>query len=114
MKKIMGLVLGFMSIALVVGCQKKEAQAPIDQPMVVEQVVPAQEALPAGPATAMAPITAAVDAAATTMTETVMPVIEKPTAQQIQEALKNAGLYDGKIDGDIGPRTKKAIEEFQS
>ena len=38
----------------------------------------------------------------------------KPTPQQIQQALKNAGLYNGKVDGDIGPRTKKAIEAFQS
>jgi peptidoglycan hydrolase-like protein with peptidoglycan-binding domain len=38
----------------------------------------------------------------------------KPTPQQIQQALKNAGLYDGKVDGNIGPKTKKAIEAFQS
>ena len=29
-------------------------------------------------------------------------------------ALKNAGLYQGNIDGKIGPRTKKAIEQFQT
>ncbi|OGW83248.1 MAG: hypothetical protein A3C47_02125 [Omnitrophica bacterium RIFCSPHIGHO2_02_FULL_51_18] len=34
--------------------------------------------------------------------------------QQIQTALKNAGLYQGNIDGKIGPRTKKAIEQFQT
>ena len=38
----------------------------------------------------------------------------KPTAKQIQQALKNAGFYNGKVDGDIGPRTKKAIQAFQS
>ncbi len=38
----------------------------------------------------------------------------KPTTKQIQQALKNAGFYSGKVDGDIGPRTKKAIEAFQS
>lgn len=37
----------------------------------------------------------------------------KPTSQQIQTALKNAGYYTGRIDGKIGPLTKKAIEEFQ-
>ncbi len=41
-------------------------------------------------------------------------VTGKPTDKQIQQALKNAGLYDGKIDGTIGPRTKKAIEAFQT
>jgi murein L,D-transpeptidase YcbB/YkuD len=34
--------------------------------------------------------------------------------QQIQTALKAAGLYNGSIDGKIGPATKRAIEQFQS
>lgn len=34
-------------------------------------------------------------------------------SQQIQTALKNAGFYSGKIDGKIGPGSKKAIEAFQ-
>lgn len=38
----------------------------------------------------------------------------KPTAVQIQTALKNAYFYAGEIDGVVGPKTKKAIEEFQS
>ncbi|OIO38973.1 MAG: hypothetical protein COT00_05185 [Candidatus Omnitrophica bacterium CG07_land_8_20_14_0_80_50_8] len=33
--------------------------------------------------------------------------------QQIQTALKNAGFYTGKIDGKIGPGSKRAIEAFQ-
>jgi peptidoglycan hydrolase-like protein with peptidoglycan-binding domain len=41
-------------------------------------------------------------------------VTAKPTPKQIQQALKNAGIYDGKVDGNIGPKTKKAIEAFQS
>jgi len=40
--------------------------------------------------------------------------ITKPTNEEIQQALKNAGIYDGKVDGKIGPKTKKAIENFQS
>ncbi len=31
----------------------------------------------------------------------------------IQKALKNSGLYEGAIDGKVGPRTKAAIREFQ-
>ncbi len=51
------------------------------------------------------------------------PVVEKPAAalqekgdrnKDIQKALKNAGFYAGAIDGKIGPKTKKAIEEFQN
>ena len=34
--------------------------------------------------------------------------------QQIQTALKAAGLYNGSIDGKIGPATKRAIEQFQT
>jgi peptidoglycan hydrolase-like protein with peptidoglycan-binding domain len=37
----------------------------------------------------------------------------KPTGIEIQTALKNAGFYMGNIDGKIGPKTKKAIEDFQ-
>lgn len=49
-----------------------------------------------------------------TAVEAVAAVTDKPTPKQIQQALKNAGFYDGKIDGNIGPKTKKAIEAFQS
>jgi peptidoglycan hydrolase-like protein with peptidoglycan-binding domain len=31
----------------------------------------------------------------------------------VQKALKGAGLYEGKIDGKIGSKTKSAIVEFQ-
>ena len=37
----------------------------------------------------------------------------KPTGIEIQTALKNAGFYAGNIDGKIGPKSKKAIEDFQ-
>lgn len=35
------------------------------------------------------------------------------THKDIQFALKNAGFYNGTIDGKIGKNTKKAIREFQ-
>ncbi|MFA5092458.1 MAG: peptidoglycan-binding protein [Candidatus Omnitrophota bacterium] len=35
------------------------------------------------------------------------------TQKDIQLALKNAGFYNGPIDGRIGRNTKKAIKEFQ-
>jgi murein L,D-transpeptidase YcbB/YkuD len=38
---------------------------------------------------------------------------EKPTARRIQSALKQAGFYQGGIDGKIGPKTKEAIRDFQ-
>lgn len=33
--------------------------------------------------------------------------------KDIQRALKSAGFYTGAIDGKIGPRTKKAVIDFQ-
>ena len=43
--------------------------------------------------------------------------IEKPAAKstpkRIQQALKNAGLYKGKVDGKVGKRTRDAIKAFQ-
>ena len=35
------------------------------------------------------------------------------TSKNIQLALKKAGFYNGLIDGEIGPGTKKSIKEFQ-
>ena len=37
----------------------------------------------------------------------------KPSTRQIQKALKNAGFYQGNIDGKMGPLTRQAVEEFQ-
>ncbi len=37
----------------------------------------------------------------------------KPASIEIQTALKNAGFYAGNLDGKIGPKSKKAIEDFQ-
>lgn len=41
-------------------------------------------------------------------------VTDTPDNKMIQQALKNLGLYAGDIDGKIGPKTKGAIEEFQT
>ncbi|MCM8831570.1 MAG: peptidoglycan-binding protein [Candidatus Omnitrophica bacterium] len=37
----------------------------------------------------------------------------KPSAKEIQIALKNANFYQGPIDGKIGKQTINAIKEFQ-
>ncbi|MDD5281637.1 MAG: peptidoglycan-binding domain-containing protein [Candidatus Omnitrophica bacterium] len=38
---------------------------------------------------------------------------ERPSARQIQAALKNAGYYQGIIDGKIGRQSRQAIKDFQ-
>ena len=35
------------------------------------------------------------------------------SAEEIQRALKNAGFYDGVIDGKMGSRSQKAVADFQ-
>src|ERR1041385_912315 len=100
MKRIMVFVLGVASIVLITGCQKKEkAEAPMQPPMVSEQpaaatAATAEQAAPAAAASAPVAATAAaasaVTAAATTAVEQAAASstpIEKPTAQQIQQAL---------------------------
>ena len=72
-----------------------------------------------GPVTTETQPTAAVTQSSTPAVQApVQPVqmpstIAKPTAIEIQTALKNAGYYTGNVDGKIGPKSKLAIEEFQ-
>ncbi|GEM_PF-283144 len=35
------------------------------------------------------------------------------STREIQQALKNAGFYQGAVDGKTGPKTEDAIKEFQ-
>ena len=38
---------------------------------------------------------------------------DSPVTRDVQRALKNAGFYQGAIDGKRGPATQQAVEEFQ-
>ena len=38
---------------------------------------------------------------------------EGPSVKEIQTALKNAGYYQGAVDGKIGRKSRQAIREFQ-
>jgi len=60
-------------------------------------------------ASAGASLESAVEAAAATAGD-----FSKPTNEEIQQALKNVGLYQGSVDGVLGPRTKQAILDFQT
>ncbi len=37
----------------------------------------------------------------------------KPSTREVQQALKNAGFYQGAVDGKSGPMTRSAVQEFQ-
>ena len=47
------------------------------------------------------------------VTVTPASTVLKPSTRDIQTALQNAGFYQGKVDGKIGPLTREAIREFQ-
>ena len=111
----------FISLALIVvalGCAKKE------ETMEVTGEAMTMEALTAPSAGAPAAVTPEVKAPAA-KTDLAVPAVApkleplppagpfKPTTAEIQTALKAAGFYAGEVDGKIGPKTKKAIEDFQ-
>ncbi|MFA5143505.1 MAG: peptidoglycan-binding domain-containing protein [Candidatus Omnitrophota bacterium] len=64
-------------------------------------------------ATETIPPSAAPQVAGKPAQQQVVSQVEETRNKDIQMALKNAGLYAGAIDGKVGPKTKRAIEEFQ-
>ncbi len=112
---------GLILVALLVcvslfGCSKKQqALEEMQQPMSPEDLNRLKTGTDAE-ATASAPLTmqpAETQAPAVTAEPLPPAGPYKPTAKEIQTALKNAGYYNGSVDGKIGPMTKRAIEEFQ-
>ena len=111
---VIALVFGGVYL---LGCGKKAE--PVDEyqeAMSMEELTPAagtsvatQEAKAAAPAVQAAP------AAAPSALEPLPPAGPyKPTAAEIQTALKNAGFYIGEVDGKLGPMSEKAVKDFQS
>ncbi len=106
---IFGLCLCVLS-SLVLGCGKKqESLEQMQEPLSVE-VTPVSTT-PAVP-------TETIPAQAEKTQEAQLPLPPagpyKPTNEEIQTALKNAGYYTAEIDGKMGPKTLKAIKDFQA
>lgn len=113
MKKIVFLMV--LALIFSISCAKKaeKPQTEMESEMIMPEGGSALETQPAQtqfPAAA----TATKDALTSQMPAQTVAIPERPTPEDIQKALKNAGLYTGSVDGKIGPKTKKAIEEFQS
>jgi len=111
MRRLFFCVLVVCISVAVIGCAKKEAAVGEGQePMSMESL---------GTMNATAVATPEMKPAVTpTAEETKLeplppPGPYKPTATEIQAALKNAGYYTGAVDGKIGPLSRKAIEDFQ-
>ena len=123
MKNLVLVLVVVFALTTFIGCnKKKKEEAPDLNGVVTENVVSVTDnSVQNTDVTNSVPVIVE-NASAVASPEAVEPamasapagVTGKPTPKEIQQALKNAGLYDGKVDGNIGPKTKKAIEAFQT
>jgi len=121
MRKIALIITIFILAGLFYGCgRKQQSLEEMQQPMSMETLVTMSTTSPvAGDAKASevnadsASILGPASASTVKLEPLPPPGPYKPTAYEIQAALKNAGFYSGAIDGKIGPVSKKAIVEFQ-
>ena len=108
MRRVMFVFFSFVGILFLAGCATTRSSSTVsleNRVQVLENKVGALEtdlqSTPQGSASmSETPAGSAVSA-------------EKLTNKQIQKALKNAGYYDGTIDGKMGRKTRTAIKEFQ-
>jgi murein L,D-transpeptidase YcbB/YkuD len=111
-----GFIIVVMLLALALfGCAKKEPG--MEEPQEIVSMETVTTMAPTGPAAAEPKAAEVKSEPSGAVSEPVqLPVpgpAAKPTALEIQTALKNANVYSGEIDGKIGPQTKEAIREFQ-
>ncbi len=124
MKKFVYIVIASVTVFSLYGCGKKQQSVEeMQQPMSMETLTTMNTSSPQPPETKAGESKSPVEV----KSEAVSPVTlkgakleplppagpYKPTATEIQTALKNAGFYSGAVDGKIGLKTKKAISEFQ-
>lgn len=117
MKKFGFIVLVLAAAVYLAGCGKKQAALEeLQEPLSMEALssMGTETTAKATSDTQTAEVTATVAPAAEPNLETLPSGPYKPTAIEIQTALKNANYYTGVIDGKVGPMTKKAIEDFQT
>jgi len=122
MKKFLVLVVVSILGISVYGCGKKQQTLEeMQQPMSMETLTTMNTASLTTPQTSEVKVEPA-SAALTSPTGVVKtgkleslppPGPYKPTNMEIQTALKNANFYMGEVDGKLGPKTKKAISDFQ-
>lgn len=114
MKKFVFIVLVLMTTVYLFGCGRKETIDESQEQMSMDAIITDVKTTPEA-GTPVVPVAPVVVRAKTPQSlETLPPPGPyKPSVQEIQTALLNAGMYTGKIDGKSGPLTKKAIREFQ-
>lgn len=118
MKRFVFIVLGLLSVAYLAGCGKKQDAEEMQEPVSIEALsTVSTETKTTAPDSKAQPEQGAPAATVTQEPVKLEPLPPsgpyKPTVQEMQTALKNAGYYSGAIDGKKGPMTTKAVEEFQ-
>jgi len=115
MKRLLSFGVAVLVLAALSGCGKKQEMEEL-QPITMESLSTAGGSTQAAPDLKVPEAKVLTNSAAVSAKE-VLPLPPqgpyKPTGIEIQTALKNAGFYTGNIDGKIGPKSKKAIEDFQ-
>jgi peptidoglycan hydrolase-like protein with peptidoglycan-binding domain len=109
MRRFVFIVLALVLSFSLFGCGKKEAPLEEAQVPVTMETLSTTDPIKAAVSGPMAQTAAPQEA----IRPELMPVPAKPTGLEIQTALLNAGFDPGKLDGKIGPKTKKAVEAFQ-
>ncbi len=117
MRKIILVISVFVLAVSFYGCGKKQqALEDMQQPMSMETLA-TMNTTSLNESKVFEPKTEAVSIAVPTQQAKLEPLPPagpyKPTVNEIQTALQNAGFYSGAVDGKLGPNTKKAITEFQ-
>jgi peptidoglycan hydrolase-like protein with peptidoglycan-binding domain len=128
------MLVGILGMIVVAGCQPKEKSEDLsaipmqtmDLNAVVDKgvgtleegaadlAVTAQDQLNQAAAQASATLQTVTENVATVAADVQTTTASAvPGTREIQQALQNAGLYQGKIDGSLGPRTLQAIKDFQ-
>ena len=118
MKKIVFIILVFGAVIYLTGCGKKqEPLAEMQEPLSMEALSVLNTTAGVQPE-AKTPEPKIKEAQGAPVSQVELKPLPpagpyRPTAREIQAALKNAGYYAALVDGKIGPLTKKAIEDFQ-
>src|ERR1700722_18869192 len=122
MKNFVLVLVAVFALTTFIGCNKKKKEDADDlNGVATENVMSVTDNSQNGDMSNSVPVVvenastaASTDVAEPAIAPAPADVTDKPTPKEIQQALKNAGLYDGKIDGHMGPKSKKAIEAFQT
>ena len=116
MKKLLSYTVMVLMLMALSGCGKKQEAEEL-QPITMESLSTVSGSTQTSPDLKAQEAKVLTTGAAAVQTKEVLPLPPqgpyKPTGIEIQTALKNAGFYTGNIDGKIGPKSKKAIEDFQ-